>query len=194
MQPVFILSYPRSRTAWLAAYLTGAGVPCFHEAWKLADSAEAFRTLMESKGPGPVVNSDSSNVFFLPELQQTFPHATYIRIVNDLDAVLASLRASYGEYDYRGAMACYEAAFASPVSVAMTMDCRTWTEDTMRELWALLVGALPFDREWYTQMTGMLVQLMPEQIAHDIARVRAGALNHIIHATMRWRATSWVSG
>lgn len=190
LEPWFVLSFPRSRTAWLSAWLTGAGVFCFHEAWKLADSPAQLHALMSTKGPGPVVNSDSSNVFFLPALQEEFPDARYIRILHDEDAVLASLRESYGHYDYRETMDCYRQAFKhAPCDI--TLDCRHWTDESVRALWRAVAGPRPFDQHWYDQVSGMLIQLMPEQIARDTQRVLNGELSHIITATRQWR-TSWV--
>lgn len=188
--PWFVLSYPRSRTAWLSAYLTGAGIYTFHEAWKMVRSPEELVALMDAKGPGPVVNSDCSNVFFLPEITRLFPNARYLRILNDEHAVLDSLRTSYGDHDYRDMMGCYARAFAH-APADCTLDCRNWTEASVREAWRIMSNGTTFDADWYAQMSGVLVQLMPEQIQTDIQRVVDGELSHIGDALTRWRA-SWV--
>jgi hypothetical protein len=186
MTPIFVLSYPRSRTAWLSCYLTGAGVPCFHEAWKYVEHVKELRVIMEAKCAPVVVNSDCSNVFFLPELQAEFPEARYVKIVNDPASVVASLNDSYGRHDYHDMLACYDEAYQYPVDVAVTVD---WSEPSMFALWELVGNGQPFDQQWYDQMHGMLVQLMPWQIEADIEACRRHEQDHITRAMARWRTT-----
>lgn len=189
LEPWFILSYPRCRTAWLSVFLQGAGVPSFHEAWKLVATPPDLRALMECYGPGPVVNSDSSNILFLPEIQAEFPDARYLVVRSDEAAVLASLRPSYGDHDYTVLMAAYRAAFARVGELpAFTVDLATWTADDSARIYTEITG-LPAPQGWVTQMTGMLVQMMPEQIATDVQRVANGELPHIVEG-MR-RAHAW---
>lgn len=179
MQPTFILSYPRSRTAWLSMFLTGAGAFTFHEAWKLVDNVKDLRLLMESKGPGPVVNSDCSNIFFLKELQAEFPEAKYIRVLQNARVVVQSLNESYGPCDYEPMMDAYAKAFDG-CHHDLLVDCELWDFETSKRIWALVSSGAPLDEDWLEQCEGMQVQLMPWQIQTDIEQARLGMFNHIV--------------
>ena len=179
MQPTFILAYPRSRTAWLSMFLTGAGAFTFHEAWKLVDNVKDLRLLMESKGPGPVVNSDCANALFLPELLAEFPEAKYIRLIQDEDLVIQSLYDSYGVADYHPMFETYRRALDG-FAPDLTVDCSTWDHQTSRDIWACVSEGQPIDNHWVEQCEGMLVQLMPWQIQTDIDQARLGMFNHIV--------------
>lgn len=179
MAPTFILSYPRSRTAWLSMFLTGCGAFAFHEAWKWVNNVKDLRALMESKGPGPTVNADCANVLFLPEIRQEFPDAKFILVQHDPNKVLLSLYQSYGVHDYGPMMAAYDKAFAG-VEPDMTVSCADWDIETSRKIWAVVSGHAPIDEDWLAQCEGMQVQLMPWQIAADIERARRGDFNHIV--------------
>lgn len=177
--PWFVLSYPRSRTAWVSAYLTGCGVPCLHEGWKVAKDATALRRYLESLGTETVGNSDCSNIFFLDEILGEFPNAKFIKIEHDLKRVEQSLMESYGVHDYAEMFTAYHRAFEK-ISIApdVTVDCRSWGAEESRRLAQSVTGTPPPDW-WVSTMHGMLVQLMPEQIALDTARSQVGQFQHI---------------
>ncbi len=190
MNPVFILSYPRSRTAWLSVFLTGCGIPCIHEGWKYAKTAQELRVLMESMGTGAVVNSDCSNIFFLDELKQEFPEARYIVILNDDQAVVESLKQSYGDHDYTELVTAYRRAYRDlDVEPLMVLDCRTWSLVDSVRLAHCIGGVVP-PKWWVESCSGLLVQLMPDQILRDIDLAHMGAVGHI-HEHMR--RFTWVS-
>lgn len=187
--PWFVLSYPRCRTAWLSVFLQGGGVPCFHEAWKLVHTPAELRALMESYGPGPVVNSDSSNILFLPEIQAEFPDARYLVVEADDDVVLASLRDSYGAHDYTSLMTAYRAAFARVGEVgAVTVEVAEWDQAASARIFLAITGRA-VDVRWLEHVSGMLVQLMPNQIVSDVQRVANGELPHIVAGM--GRAQAW---
>ena len=184
--PWFVLSYPRCRTAWLSVFLQGAGVPCFHEAWKQAGTPAEMRALMESYGPGPVVNSDCSNIFFLDEIKQEFPEAKYLILGSNDAAILSSLKASYGDLDYQDMMTAYRAAFARVTSCDLQVNVSEWDLNASRRIFQEIAGK-PVDEGWLNQVSGMLVQLMPEQIIEDIQRAARGEFRHI--EERMWRPT-----
>ena len=182
MTPWFVLSYPRSRTAWLSVFLTGAGVPCFHEAWAHVTTAKQLRALMESKGEGPVVNSDCSNVFFFDELRAEFPNAHYLRLYQTDAAITASLQSSYGDNNYQDMFASYARAFehvsSSLLRWTAVIDCSMWNETTSAWLYRTIAGR-EVDAGWLKQVSGMLVELLPGTIAEQQANGARGAFVHI---------------
>lgn len=188
MTPWFVLSYPRCRTAWLSVFLTGAGVPCFHEAWKQVSTMDAMRQLMLAQHAPVVVNSDCSNIFFLNELRASFPDARYLIITQSEAAIVASLKDSYGEADYLGLMERYRMAFSHATDLsADTIDCRAWDLAASARLVERMTGR-PVDARWVAQASGLLVQLMPWQIEADIHRAAHGDFHHI---TERIRRAAW---
>ena len=181
MTPFFVLSMPRSRTAWLSVYLTGAGVFCFHEAWKHVKTAKELRSLMESKGDGPVVNSDSTNIFFLDELREEFPEAKYLRILSDERRVIESTRRAYGAFEEAKLLNAYRSAFTG-VTADLTVDYAKWTPKTSLEIWNFVSNGKPIDPHWHEQVNGMQVRLTARQIDHDIERAGNNDFGHIQEA------------
>ena len=185
MTPWFVLSYPRCRTAWLSVFLSGAGVPCFHEAWKRVKTAKEMRALMEAQHAPVVVNSDCGNVFLLNELQEEFPEARYLTIANSDEAIVSSLKESYGNLDYTEMMQMYRAAFSHARGLpGIAVDCREWDPTVSAWLFEQIAGR-PINQAWLEQVSGMLVQLMPWQIRQDIERAAAGEFKHIASAMRR---------
>lgn len=181
MTPWFVLSYPRSRTAWLSVFLNGAGVPCFHEAWGQVKTVKELRALMESKGDGPVVNSDCSNVLFFDELREEFPEAQYLVLKNSRQAVSDSLVKAYGAHDYQAVLDATEQAMqrAGRSGVLMRyLDVAQWGEPVSAWLYRQITGR-EVDTDWLTQVSGMRVQLTPETIVEQLARGHRGDLSHI---------------
>jgi len=189
MTPWFVLSYPRCRTAWLSVFLSGAGVPCFHEAWKQVNTMDDMRSLMRAQCAPVVVNSDCSNIFFLDELRLAFPDAKYLIITHSDEAILSSLKDSYGDLDYAGMMDMYRKAFSHARDLpGETIDCRDWDRSASAWLFERMTGRA-VNTVWLDQVSGMLVQLMPWQIQDDIHRASAGEFDHI---EARMKEAVWV--
>lgn len=98
----FVLGTPRSRTAWLANWLTTGASLCLHDAWRGTDSVEALRQkLLDLKGGQPleyVGNSDSSNTLHYWALKATFPDARFALIERPIDEVVVSAETiGYGD-------------------------------------------------------------------------------------------------
>lgn len=182
MIPVFILSFPRSRTAWLATYLNHGNVFAFHEAFKLVKTVKQLRVRMESKSKhgGPVVNVDCSNWFFLKELQDEFPDALYIRINRDVAEVEASARESFGPQDYTGMFEAYERAIASrAVMPALAVNFSKWDEMESLNIWNLITDHGHMDSDWHRQMHDLWIQLTPDAVREELRMGEAGELLHL---------------
>ena len=91
MKPFFILSLPRSRTAWLANFLTYGESFCFHEALIERKGMRALQTRMEATGCPVVGNSDSGSILFYDELQDQFPEAKCVIVLRNPEEVVESL-------------------------------------------------------------------------------------------------------
>lgn len=83
--PFFITSLPRSRTAWLSAWLTTERTLCFHEPGK-----PAAQLIQEN--PGQTVGiADSTLALKFNQLLEEFPDAPWLYIERDPFACRASL-------------------------------------------------------------------------------------------------------
>lgn len=177
MQPVFILSYPRSRTAWLAAYLTGAGIPCFHEAWREAKDVKALRAMMEARGTGVVVNADCSNWFFLDEIEQEFPDAKYVRIDRAWDEVSAELIDVFGPVDMEPLHRAYVMVHR-PI-VGFSIDCHLWTPDVTTALVRFMAGDWSISPHWHELMHRLMIQVTKDDVTDLLERSARGELDHL---------------
>jgi len=85
----FILGLPRSRTAWLANWMTTDTTICLHDAWRFANTGKELRQLLFWKAIQAGVpqryigNSDSSNSWMYDILKETFPEARFALIERD---------------------------------------------------------------------------------------------------------------
>lgn len=98
MKTFFVMSLPRSRTAWFANFLTHENSFCFHEAFLQVRSPNQLRELFASTGKEIVGNSDCGNLFFVDEILDAFPDAKFIVIERPVEDVLASIRSLGPEF------------------------------------------------------------------------------------------------
>jgi hypothetical protein len=92
MNPFFIASLPRSRTAWLANFLTYQDSFCFHEPMNKYGLKEYPRMLMGT-GKKYAGVSDSLNTLIMEELVDLFPQAKIVVIKRPVEEVEKSLNA-----------------------------------------------------------------------------------------------------
>ncbi len=88
MNPFFITGLPRSRTAWMAAFLTGGDILCHHELMKYCPTREVF--FQSFRHPTlRIGNSDSG----LPVtgFQEAFPASKTVIIERHIEDVYNSL-------------------------------------------------------------------------------------------------------
>lgn len=187
MRPVFILAPPRTRTAWLATYLTGAGLYCFHEAWTQVKTVRDLRHLMESKGSGLVGNSDCGNWLFLEDLQREFPDALYVKITRTGDMEQAWADA-FGVRDWTVMSDLYATLESRPLPpLVASIDFHAWTPDISLALWHALTNGRPMDQDWHRMMHRLNVQLTTAAIQDDQRAAREGRYAHATESLVMTR-------
>lgn len=77
MNNFFILGLPRSRTAWLSAFMNYGGAFCYHEGINGCSSVEEYRTKLGSD------RGDSLTGATLIGIQELFPYAPKVIIDSD---------------------------------------------------------------------------------------------------------------
>ena len=101
MRPFFILSLPRSRTAWLANLLTFGDSFCFHEPLLGVEwIADLHRTFSASNAKY-VGCADAGASFFVDTIANCFPSAPVVVIRRDVDEVDASCKRIGLEMEHR---------------------------------------------------------------------------------------------
>lgn len=83
MTPYFITGLPRSRTAWLANYLSYGESLCLHDAFVQHRNMKALRGAMEKCGVAYVGHADPANCLFWEAIQDEFPGAKWVVVQRD---------------------------------------------------------------------------------------------------------------
>jgi len=84
MTPFIVCTTPRTRTAWLATWLTYGKCFCTHEVLQFCSSFAEMKELLESIG-GIVGNSDSANTLFIDSIVKLMPEAKIILVTRPTD-------------------------------------------------------------------------------------------------------------
>ena len=91
MNTFFIIALPRSRTAWLANFLTNDESFCFHYGiWKYG--VDGIRAKMLALPAKTIGSSDTAAMFYMDKIISVFPGAKIIAIDRNIDDIISSLR------------------------------------------------------------------------------------------------------
>jgi hypothetical protein len=159
-----IVALPRSRTAWLAAWL-GAE----HEPLSRADSLEEL----------PEGVCDTGSVLFFPALFRRYPDARYLFVFRDIADVLASMHSVnqpiLGLTDAAKRLETLYSAVRSHDNVRAVRFDQLSDLPTLCAVWAHLKGT-PFDAERASRMIVENIQADLAAIAARVSRPRMEAL------------------
>lgn len=86
--PFFILSLPRSRSAWLATWLSYNGRPCWHDMLGNVTDAYGLKMLVDKGAAG---FAETAGSYFPRSLLKQFPRAKFLVVERDAGEVAASL-------------------------------------------------------------------------------------------------------
>lgn len=176
MKPVFTLSLPRSRTAWLTMYLNGNGVNAFHDLWRFVKTPAELKKFLESSKSDVVVSCDTANIFFYEELRAEFPDARFVKIIRNIDDVKESMALSYGEAVDDLLLKVNDRLLSAEAD--FVIEYEEWTEARSYELFQFLTGGPP-DLVWHLMAHEFNVQVTEQRISDDLAMFRSGMLSHI---------------
>ncbi len=128
----FIAALPRSRTAWLAEFMTHGESYCFHEA--MANCSTHAEVMNKLSGYKHVGNSDSGLMFF--PIKKYYPDSPVLIVERDLDEICDSLEkiGLFNDNAYRFLVECKR--------LLDKMDGRRVDFHAMnyKEIWEYLVG------------------------------------------------------
>ena len=127
----FVIGLPRSRTAWLANFLTYRNRFCYHEAMNGCRSMDEYKTKLGSdKG------DSSTGLMLIDDFQSNFPDAKTIIIESEPQKSIKYAYKTYGVFDP-----------ALIYNMKSKMDLmKGWRihideiDDKLPEIWAYLIG------------------------------------------------------
>lgn len=175
MKTFFILSLPRSRTAWLSVFLTYENSYCFHEGLVECESVSALPRLFAATGKPVVGNSDCGNILFLDELRETFPDAKFVIVERPLAEVVDELHhMGLNNFDPETIeYAAHELTLARRTLDALLIDYRDLDENVCRHIWQHCIGT-PFDESRWRMLDGLDIQII---LSKKLAAIRRNGSN-----------------
>ena len=160
------MSLPRSRTAWLSNFLTVGKCYCHHDLWyhsgcDAAAFGEAIKTPeVYASASGA---ADSGAIFALDEIRKEIPDLVEIYVRRDLAECTESIAVAMDvpEREIRPFMIdCNEAledrCFEHQFKYKQLDD-----ETTMRDLWEVVTGGLPFPMTHFEKSVRQQIILKP---------------------------------
>ena len=170
-----ILGLPRTRTAWLANFLTWGDMICWHELSGRMSAADQMRVVL-TRGAKCVGNADSGAIFMAEELMQKMPDLRVVVIRRDWEeslhalckltgaAVSDEMRASWQRMDE-----ILEGIEAKASGVLVVEYESLGKSQTVEAVWRHCVGEVPFPSTRFSILSDMNVQMEPG-IIHRAAR------------------------
>lgn len=169
MNRFFITGYPRSRTAWLANFLTYKDSFCFHDGMEYCEfDPSKLPKFLESVRERYIGNSDSSILYFHKEIYKEFPLAKFVLIEREFDSALDSLESVFGP----GPELRYVMRIAREKMEEFKRDIKPLTikfEDlekmnVCKELWEYCIPDIPFNPQRWVMLDKLEIVINPKQI------------------------------
>lgn len=167
MTPFFITGFPRSRSAWLANFLTYKDSFCFHDAiqhcW--ADPKK-LRELFNEVPERYVGNSDSGIAFYIDSILENFPDSKFVIVKRDFADVEASLSKIMGFNTEPLLRLCQEhlAKMEEKVSPLIVTFDELNTVEGCEKVWAYCLPDIPFNRKRWEILKDLKVEITQNHI------------------------------
>ena len=171
-RPFLVCALPRSRTAWVANFLTYGQVYCAHELCTVVRSVAEVPYLLRRLGTRYAGNADTAQALILPQLREVLPTAPVVVIRRPVAEVVESLEAlaPFGAAE-RGLTAqavqvlARHVEAAARVPGALVLEYHELEQEaTARALLAHVAPGEPFHRARWAMLAGLQVQLTGERL------------------------------
>ncbi len=172
-KPFLITGLPRSRTAWMAAFMSSGSVLCKHEPLKFLSDIRQLPSALGSEFHTHVGASDSGAGFFLPWIMSNMNPPTVIIDRNTDDAkrsMLVDLGIDVGD-SLHGLKNTLTQFRAHPNVMWVPFDSLN-DKRVMQKIWFHLLPGVPFDEERYEQFNDLDIQVIFKNVQ---AQVNANA-------------------
>ncbi len=184
---IFVVALPRSRTAWLANFLS-SDAHAMHEPLSEHGSVEVLARRVDALPPGAAVIADTGAAMFIDEILRTFPNARFCVVTREPRDVKRSIRGMGLSLEgFDKVLAAFERAKTAILKSDRSgfwCDSEKLDHDgTVMALWDwMFEGAANFDHERYSMLRDFRVEAIPERM---IAKIRPGALDQLAKAMTR---------
>lgn len=136
MNNFFVVGLPRSRTAWLANFLTYDGYFCYHE------GVDGCSTIQEYKNKLGNDKGDSCTALMMLNLQKEFPEAPVLIIESDVKRAINFTKETYGK-DLSKELKQLKEQMTFMKGLRIPVES---INDSLEEIWSYLIGT-PYDKE-----------------------------------------------
>lgn len=178
----FICALPRSRTAWLANYLTYGDSFCFHEPAVGLSSFTEMRRLFESAGRKVVGSADCGNAWIVDGLAREFPDCRFVVVRRPLQEVRQSMQEiglpDNGTLENSAIMLDYTVRTYSHIS----LDADDLSNPEAVKMLCEYVGA-PFDLARFNLLASLNVQVNPHHLAGRMTASNISAMTKLMEAS-----------
>jgi len=179
--PFFITGIPRSRTAWLANFLTWGNAFCHHDLLRLGCSVPALRRNLEATRAEIVGDSDSALLHFAPQLVREFPTARWLLVKRPSAECARDFVSYFKAHPYPGIPPLTEAEAAAlflkaaaqcealrdivPAGCLLEMS-HTELDSVpgLQRVWEWLLPTLPFDTARAAMLNTFNVSIISEKL------------------------------
>lgn len=181
MTPFFITGLPRSRTAWMANFLTWGNSFCHHDALRLECSVAGLRKQIERCRAWYVGDSDSGLMWFAEDIVKAWPDARWVLIRRPMQECLESYQNYFPRHPYPGIPVLKDADALTvfhemeKISTRVTQHVPMGNlsivqadglddENVMRAMWDWVLPGILFPVERWRMLNTMNVRIISEKV------------------------------
>ena len=147
MSNFFVVGLPRSRTAWLANFLTYNGRFCYHE------GVDGCSTITDYKNKLGQDKGDSCTALMLLNIHKEFPNAPVVVIESDIKRAVEFSKHTYGkDLTKEFEMLKEKMRFIKGLRIPLHA-----INDSLEDIWSYLIGT-PYDKERGDLLKNMNIQ------------------------------------
>lgn len=186
--PFFVTGLPRSRTSWLANWLTTDTTHCYHDLLADCSTVADMGRFFERTKADRVGNSDSGLPFVWEAAHTLWPEARWLVVERDIDSAILSFLKYFTARPYGGLEApeAHQTGItferirdrldyligALPKHKVMTVQFQALDEIAVAEqIWDFLLPNKPFNADRWALLDVMEMNPVPEKIVVDRDRI-----------------------
>lgn len=182
--PFFIVGLPRSRTAWLANFLTYGPAFCLHDGLRHCERPEDLAARLAATGAEFPGDADPTIPLFYPQIHALFPQARYVFVERNVgDALTSYAQCVEGlqtpEQIDTGFERCRAALCAMRTALRNQHTLNVRYEDldkpaTCQAIWSYCVPSEAFNPLRWEQLEEMRVEVIVAKVSKrlDLERVK----------------------
>lgn len=164
-RPFLICALPRSRTAWLANFLTAGRIQCHHEL-SSATSLHGIKEMLYHGAADFCGNADTAQMLHAVELKHLMPLAPVVVVKRDPAEVERSL-AALGLPIIPHAVGLLQTSLLHAEKLPNVLSVKyedLAAESTLRAIQAHVAPGEPFDRQRFQMLSGMKIEITKERL------------------------------